>query len=302
MISHSKTRATIIAVAAGGLFATACRDGMGPVTSYPEQIAYTAIIDRFMQVVVANPDGSDPATLTAEMQTNLEATFSPDGSLVLFTSWRDGDANIWVMNRDGSNPRGLTTHAANDRSARFSPTGQRIAFVSQRDGPYEIYLMNPDGSGVVNLSNSPASVDWEPRWSPDGTKVLFCSTRGSGGAEGTFSLWTVNVDGTGLTRLPVEGGARWPAWSPDGSKIAFASARSGDAEIWVMNADGSNQVNVTASPGVDEEPFWSPDGSRILFTSQRDGSPDIYVMDADGSNQTNLTQSDYWVAMPAWSR
>lgn len=284
------------------ILATGCESATAPVTTYPEQIAYTAIVDRFMQIVVADPDGSDPATLTADMQTNLEPTYSPDGSLILFTSWRDGDANIWVMNRDGSNPRGLTTDAANDRSARFSPTGSSIAFVSQRDGQYEIYRMNPDGSGVVNLTNSPGSVDWEPRWSPDGTRILFCSTRGAGGGEAAeFSLWTMNADGSGLARLPVDGGARWPTWSPDGSKIAFASSRSGDSEIYVMNADGSNQVNVTNSPGIDEEPFWSPDGTSILFTSRRDGSPDIYRMGVDGSTPTNLTQVDHWVAMPSRS-
>ena len=81
----------------------------------------------------------------------------------------------------------------------------------------------------------------------------------------------------------------WPAFSPDGRKIAFGSSRSGDFEIYAMNADGSDIVRLTQSPGLDARPAWSPDGTRIAFTSNRDGNYEIYVMDTDGSNPHNAT-------------
>ena len=84
---------------------------------------------------------------------------------------------------------------------------------------------------------------------------------------------------------------RDPSWSPDGSRIAFTSYRDGNWDIYVMDADGSNQQRLTDNPAVDRMPSWSADGSRIAFVSGRDGNWDIYVMDADGSNQQRLTDN-----------
>ena len=94
-----------------------------------------------------------------------------------------------------------------------------------------------------------------------------------------------------------------PSWSPDGTKIAFDSSRDGNTEIYVMDADGSNQINLTNNSAFDGCFDWSPDGSKIVFTSDRGGNfvsritsdnitmSEIYVMDANGSNQTRLTST-----------
>ena len=113
-----------------------------------------------------------------------------------------------------------------------------IAFVSERDGNHEIYIMNADGSEMLNISNSP-SFDLDPDWSPDGKTIVFSSNRESS-EPGQMTLWTMSSDGGNLQEIPVKGGARAATWAPDGSKIAFTSFRDdGDAEIYVMNSDGS---------------------------------------------------------------
>jgi hypothetical protein len=91
-----------------------------------------------------------------------------------------------------------------------------------------------------------------------------------------------------------------PAWSPDGSKIAFRSDRDGTSQIYVVNADGSNQIRLTDTGG-NFRPVWSPDGSKIAFTSDRDGNNEIYVMNADGSGLVNLTNHLADDGDPAWS-
>ncbi len=84
-------------------------------------------------------------------------------------------------------------------------------------------------------------------------------------------------------------------------RIAFRSSRDGNAEIYVMNADGSGQIRLTDNPASDGSPAWSPDGTRIAFTSERDGNWEIYVMNADGNKQTRLTDNLAEDRYPAWS-
>ena len=91
--------------------------------------------------------------------------------------------------------------------------------------------------------------------------------------------------------------------SPDGKRIAFTSMKNGgDRDIYVMDADGGNQRNLTKHPDSDWHPVWSPDGKRIAFVSNRtrDLNRDIYVMDADGSNPQNLTNHPNDDEAPAW--
>lgn len=110
---------------------------------------------------------------------------------------------------------------------------------------------------------------------------------------------------SGITSNP--SGNNSPIWSPDGKKIAFVSGRDGNQEIYVMNADGSQQTNLSKNPARDYQPAWSPDGKQIAFVSDRDTdrfNTRIYVMNADGSRQTLLTPKvnhNNYNYFPAWS-
>jgi TolB protein len=147
-----------------------------------------------------------------------------------------------------------------------------------------IYTMNPDGSDIVTLTDRNSADDW-PTWSPDGSKILFRSTRSGG-----FDFYTMNADGSNPTRLTFDGQAKGsPDWSSDGSRIVFQNFD--DRNIYAMNADGSNMVNLIGV-GADANPRWSPDGARIAFTAYyAHANQEIYTMNADGSNVTRLTKT-----------
>ena len=92
------------------------------------------------------------------------------------------------------------------------------------------------------------------------------------------------------------------AIASDSGRIAFTSSRDGNNEVYVMNADGTGQANLTHNPAGDSYPAWSPNASRIAFTTERDGNAEVYVMDADGTGQANLTNdASAWDLYPAWS-
>lgn len=93
----------------------------------------------------------------------------------------------------------------------------------------------------------------------------------------------------------------YPAWSPDGKKIVFTSDRSGNFDIWVMDADGSSQKQLTINQELDSHPAWSPDGKNIAFWSERLGNRDIWVMDDEGGNQKQLTVNPSYDYAPSWS-
>ena len=179
----------------------------------------------------------------------------------------------------------------------------KIAFSSDRDDNLEIYAIDTDGTNLVRLTNHPAR-DIQPAWSPDGRKIAFTSSRRNG-----FSLeiYVMNDDGGQLVQLttdhPPAVNDESPSWSPDGTKIAFASNRGDSYDIYAMDADGKNPVQLTKDRAKEIAPRWSPDGTKIAFTSSGNVlKSEIYVMDADGANPVNLTQNPQALNKdPSWS-
>ncbi|HET7274341.1 MAG TPA: Ig-like domain-containing protein [Longimicrobiaceae bacterium] len=220
-----------------------------------------------------------------------KVTVTASGTMIAFTSYRDGNQEIYAMTSDGNGQTNLTENAGNDYRPIWSPDGTTIAFESDRSGNVDIYLMSRTGRGQTNLTGHPAA-DYGAVWSPDGSRIAFLSNRFSGFYPDIFVM---NADGTGQTQLTENGigflrpGGATIVWSPDGTRIAFDSFRDGNYEIYVMNADGSGETRLTNHPAFDGVPVWSPVGNKIAFESARDGNYEIYVMNADGSGQDRLT-------------
>jgi Tol biopolymer transport system component len=216
----------------------------------------------------------------------------------------------------GSEHRSLTKKLGADalagagvtgRALAWSPDGRKLAFFGGGNcGQYcfNLWVMNSDGSGRRNLTPKlwAAGVEqgggptFDPAWSPDGQMIAFVGSTGRPFVGPTAGLgepiYVVKADGSGLRNLtpkPVGADAA-PAWSPDGRKLAFVSDRDGNSDVYVMNANGKGQRNLTRNRGYDADPAWSPNGRKIAFISNRDGHYGVYVINADGSGQPRLTQ------------
>jgi Tol biopolymer transport system component len=179
----------------------------------------------------------------------------------------------------------LTASGSVATSAPKPPRGDRIVFESYRTGSVRLYTMAPDGSDVRPM---PGGAQAElPRWSPDGTKVVFttCSR-----TVADCDLYSMNIDGTGRTRVTnspeIESAA---AWSPAGTRLAFVRGSG----IYVVNADGSGVAYLHDG----FSPSWSPNGRRIVFEL----AGDLYTMNSDGSGVAPLTSSSEQEYSPAWS-
>ncbi|NMB88984.1 MAG: substrate-binding domain-containing protein [Chloroflexi bacterium] len=175
------------------------------------------------------------------------------------------------------------------------PLTCRIVFDSDRDGNREIYRMEPDGSHSVNLTNHPGD-DFNPAWSPDGSRIAFVSNRENEPDGGQF-IYVMNADGSQVRQLTRENDSDWPDWSPDGRQITYTS----QGDIFVMDAGGSGQAaNLTHSPEKDAQATWSPDGSQIAWLSGEDWKWNVFVMSPDGSHVRQITDNGQ-VSTLAWT-
>lgn len=238
------------------------------------------------------------------------------GQIAFWSNFREGvdDDDIYSGNiviRDDNiellDLERLTTDPGQDLQPTWSPDGDQIVFVSYREGYSTLYLMNADGTDQKKLTYDIAYAA-HPDWGSNG-KILF-TYMGSGSA----GIATINPDGTEFTKLieqPVSGSmVRLPInakYSPDCSKIAFSAHYEGQWDIYVMDADGTNQVNLTAHSAKDQTLAWSPDGNQIVFGSSRMGCGfDLFIMNVDGTDAVNLTNTfydseDIMELTPAWS-
>jgi TolB protein len=219
--------------------------------------------------------------------------------------------DVWTLNYDGSQPLRVTPSSANDVTPRFDATGRRILFSSNRAGnDYEIHAMNADGSGVTRLTNV-AGRDDEPVMSPDGTKIAFLGTRPTL-ANFDSNVWIMDANGSNQIRLTTNQGfngrASNPVFNHDGTRIAFDTVRNlltgNNREIYSIRTDGTDEIRLTTTAGIDMEPAYSRDGSRIVFISYRDGAAtngEIYTMRPDGSDPRRITNTTFREFKPTFS-
>jgi prepilin-type N-terminal cleavage/methylation domain-containing protein len=242
--------------------------------SYPSwspdgsQIIYSSAGKMFAM----NSDGTGRTQLSPDGS----GSYSPDGTHIVFVTYRDLDMEIYRMKADGTEHTRLTTSPGYDLNPSWSPDGTQIAFSSSS----RIYVMNADGTGRTSL-DCPGE---NPSWSPDGTLIAFRSHR-----DGNYELYTTNTDGTVQERLT--NNTRYdgtPVWSADSGEVFFPSSSSDGTQLRAVNADGTGERTVIASIAA-SPPSLTADGTRIIYRDTVGGDYEIFSINLDGTGQKRLT-------------
>lgn len=197
----------------------------------------------------AAPDGSDVKPLTDTTGYDAEATISPDGKKIVFTTTRSGDLDIYTMDTDGRNLKRLTTEVGYDGGPFFSPDSKWIVFRAYhpksekevaeyrallkenliRPSKLDIWVMKADGTGKRRVTDNGAA-NFAPYFFPDGKRIIFSSNMNDPRGR-NFDLYAINADGSGLEKITYnETFDGFPMFSPDGKKIVFASNRNAKAQ------------------------------------------------------------------------
>lgn len=288
----STDRRRLIAAVAGGCAALAVLAACGS-DSGSGRLFFTSDRDGDLEIYSVTAKGEDEVNVTDSPDDEFAPIVSPDGRLVAFRTGSELDVSIHTMRTDGTSRTPATTGPGSHGSQRWAPESDRLAYVARGSDGHNVYTSAADGSGAALLT--PIQGEEVGDWSRSGNIVVFAVLDGE--APGVY---TRNPDGVNQFRL-TETADYSPVWSPDSKKIAFLSERDGNAELYVMNEDGTNQRNVTQSEADESHISWSPDGKRLLFVSERDGNAEIYAVDVSGANLTRLTTNDVVDDQPVWS-
>ncbi len=224
--------------------------------------------------------------------------WSRDGTQLGYHTNSEGDYDLMIRNANGSDPQMLEVSRrfqfAQEAMMDWSPDGRYISFHSDAGQRWNIYLTDPAGDLTYQVTDN-IGENIRLNWSPDGKRVAFASAR-----DGGLEIYTMTVEEMLRFSRSAEVYARrmtnnidddWnPVWSPDSTQIAFISGRDFNREIYIMNADGTEQQNITNTLAVEEQhPAWTPDGKGLIYSAAVGPTEDLYYLDLETGERRRLT-------------
>ncbi|OJH35309.1 tolB protein precursor protein [Cystobacter ferrugineus] len=302
----------MLALALAGCGAGRCGGDASAPLSLEERRALPGVIafvsERAPQrdVWLVRPTGEE-SQLTRAPEDEYPAAPSPDGAAVLVVSAAEVQGlhmeQLWLVPLGGGPRVKVTEPRGRARNPSWAPDGSWLVAESDARGFSDVVRQAPRADAEVLGLATAREGNFEPSVSPDGTRVVFVSSR-----EGDPELYMMKADGTDVRRLTHfyrEDMA--PRWSPDGQWISFLSDREGRTRLYVMKPDGTElrPVSGSATVGEEREPAWSPDGRRLAFVAAskdpKAAKARIWVVDVAGGEPVALTRGQAVDDQPAWS-
>jgi Tol biopolymer transport system component len=282
----------------------------------PRRVLYATLGYKNLGLFIADGDGTHERALLRLDSSDYNGSFSADGKWIIFTSERNGSADIYRIHPDGTGMERLTDYKGFDDQGALSPDGSTLAFVSTRDGGFaNIWLMDTATHRARVLAKAKGG-SFRPNWSPDGKWIAFTSDRGThtirwhGGWEflQSLAIYVVHPDGTSLHRLtPIDGYSGSPKWSADGRRILFYQSTPDDvypgrtgtsrgpfavSQIVSIDIESGAAKTYTSGPGLKVAPQFI--GESVVYWNKL--GPDKGLVLASGATVRGKMMAPSWSA------
>lgn len=250
------------------------------------KIVYAREVGKAKELFLADYDGANEKQLTFTNSINISPFFAPDKDEVYFTSYMNGDPQLFKVNTDNLQIVQVAKFSGIIAAPAVSPDGNKIACVLSKDGNSEIYVLDLTGRIIKRLTRHSA-IDTAPTWSPDGRMIAFSSDR-----TGSPQVYLMDSDGLNVRRLTFQGSYNdSPVWSSRADRITFVSrTKYGRFDLASIDTSGYD-YRILTEVGQNENPHFSPDGKHMIFSSTRLGLREVFTMDITGRNQRRLTRT-----------
>lgn len=233
------------------------------------KIVYVAQHADHSDIFIIDGEGDHVLQLTDNGKYNINPSFSRDGENIAYESGDD----IYIVDSSGASEMLLVSDAHNPS---WAPNGSRLAFSAYRDGQYDIFVIDTDGANMTILTDNINTITC-PIWSPDGQIITYLSEH---------NLYSMRTDGSDRKLLAT--GVYYYSWSMSGTHIVFSGDNNDQSEIYVIDRDGTNLVQLTDNDYADYNPNVYSFESQIMFISDKDDDAAIWIMDMDGQNARKL--------------
>jgi TolB protein len=251
--------------------------------------------NRVKKLAIMDQDGANVQYLTSGKALTFGPQFSPKGDRIVYTSYEDGNPQVYYAGLGGGGSKKLINGAPMSFAPSFSPDGSNVVFSVSNGGTTNVYAATL--SGQPTQLTSGAAIDTSPCYSPDGSQIVFESDRG-----GSPQLYIMGAGGGGAQRISYgEGSYSTPVWSPDGKYIAYTRQSSSGFSIGIMGPDGSAERILSSSGAVQEGPTWAPNSRVIMFSRDPggDSGAGLWSVDIWGRNEVNI-KTQTFASDPSW--
>jgi TolB protein len=265
--------------------------------AFQTKMAYVRETKRDHRIYVAEWDGYGAKAVT-EGGLNLLPSWSRDGSMIGFTSYRAGNPDIYTQSLSGGPARSIVHVGRLATGIVFAPDGKHIAYSLGDDYGAQVYIADLDASSPRALTHG-FGINTSPSWSPDGSQIAYVSD-----SAGSPQVYVIASAGGSPTRITFQGNYNQePKWSPRGDVIAFTARDERNVfDLFEVDPKTTKIKRLTQDQGNNREPTWAPNGRMLGFTSNRTGGRwQLWVMSADGNTQRQMTfDKEGEIATPAW--